>query len=100
MPEPDPYWREEAACIDAMSFAFPDAETLAKRNAEERRFVSAFCGGCAVKKECLYTAVTNQEEYGVWGGYITRDVRRIMHAYRVRYPSPVRQPSSRTRGAA
>lgn len=35
------------------------------------------CLGCGVKKECLDFAVSNKEEFGIWGGTGQRDLRKL-----------------------
>lgn len=27
------------------------------------------CSGCPIKRECLIQALTNKEQFGVWGGF-------------------------------
>lgn len=43
----------------------------------EARDAKIICGECPVKTECLEYALTNKEEYGVWGGATFRE-RKIM----------------------
>lgn len=76
---PDPYqplpepaggdWRARALCaqIDGDMF-FPDT-------GESTAVPKAICARCPVRAECLETALTNNERFGVWGG-LTPNQRR------------------------
>jgi WhiB family redox-sensing transcriptional regulator len=69
------YWRQDAACRDGDPDAFfpPDGRNTKARAAAETR-ARKICGGCAVRRACLATALFRQEEHGVWGG-LTSDER-------------------------
>ncbi len=72
--DPNPGWREEAACAGAdPDLFFPvgdtDLETIAA--------AKAVCAGCPVKEDCLaYSIETNQTD-GVWGGLTASERRRL-----------------------
>lgn len=40
----------------------------------------AICGVCPVRAECLDYALKKQEQFGVWGGLLTRERNRILAA--------------------
>lgn len=67
-------WRDDAACKDdADGLFFPDGDSDLGRIAAAK----AVCGGCPVQDECLsYSIETNQPE-GIWGGYTSRERRKI-----------------------
>jgi WhiB family redox-sensing transcriptional regulator len=73
-PSPPDVWQDRASChgIDPDIF-FPTSE-------EEAGPALAYCGGCAIRVECLAWALKNGERYGVWGG-LTEQQRRRLHRY-------------------
>jgi len=78
----DGEWLLRAACAneDVSLFYDSDAETP---NARQQRvtIARAICNDCPVRKECLETALLNDEPYGIWGGYTPPErhaLKRIM----------------------
>jgi WhiB family transcriptional regulator, redox-sensing transcriptional regulator len=73
-PSPPDVWQDRASChgIDPDIF-FPTSE-------EEAGPALTYCGGCAIRAECLAWALKNGERYGVWGG-LTEQQRRRLHRY-------------------
>jgi WhiB family redox-sensing transcriptional regulator len=63
-------WAAQAACKGTTHLFFPEkggpAETI--------RAAKHICTTCPVKRECLQTALDNNERYGIWGG-LTVDER-------------------------
>lgn len=57
-------WQESALCAETDINAFyPETgDTAAVRRAKK------ICGMCSVKTPCLRYALTNEIEYGIWGG--------------------------------
>lgn len=41
------------------------------------------CRGCVVREDCLETALTNGEKFGIWGGMSERERRRIRRQRRI-----------------
>lgn len=37
----------------------------------------AVCNNCSVQVECLINAVTNNEEFGIWGGFTSKERKKI-----------------------
>ena len=66
----DGEWLEFAACAneDVSLFYDHDRETFDGR--QSRILIAkSICEACPVRKECLETALRNEEPYGIWGGY-------------------------------
>jgi WhiB family transcriptional regulator, redox-sensing transcriptional regulator len=64
-------WQDHAACADA------DADLFFSSDEEAQREALAYCDACPVRSACLEHAVTNREQYGIWGGVREQDRRRI-----------------------
>ncbi|MGH3585711.1 MAG: WhiB family transcriptional regulator [Pseudonocardia sp.] len=69
-------WREEALCQQTDPTLFhpePDASTRdAKRT----------CNACPVRLECRDYAITNGEQWGIWGGIEQAELRRLIRVRR------------------
>ncbi len=78
--EPEPSWREDAACSGSNAdLFFPQGEdgSLAAP-------AKTVCAGCPVQEQCLqYALATNQTE-GVWGGMTGPERRRLRRRIRDR----------------
>lgn len=59
----DTTWMRHGECVGSADPAifFPVTE-------RETRAAKKVCRGCPVREECLTWALTNDEQYGVWGG--------------------------------
>lgn len=80
-------WRSAAACRGLADQYFDpwDADDRAERpNATAMQY----CQRCPVRQECLIEAITNDEEYGVWGG-LTRRQRKMLVRARKRKRCPI-----------
>lgn len=64
-------WKDYAKCKEDT----PDA--LFVRGAEQN-IAKLVCSRCVVKEECLSEALTNQIEWGVWGGLTERERRALL----------------------
>lgn len=71
-----PEWTTDALCAQAD----PEAWYPEKGGSSAR--AKAICGGCAVRRQCLEHALTNDERFGVWGGLSERERRQIAHMRR------------------
>lgn len=65
-------WRDQALCkTKAVQIDFfSDDKHLIK-------LAKSICSQCPVAHECLTFAVTNQEKFGVWGGFTPRERNKI-----------------------
>lgn len=63
-------WPRLAACrgIDRALFYSLDVSESREERAERERGAKRICAGCAVREECLTTALEQHESYGIWGG--------------------------------
>jgi WhiB family transcriptional regulator, redox-sensing transcriptional regulator len=64
-------WRRSAACRSAD----PDLFFPGTGGAGRVEQAKALCNTCRVRRQCLQYAITEDEDYGVWGG-MTEDERR------------------------
>ena len=59
----------DAACRKQDPALFYDHDYETPKGRYERTLIAKdICSGCVVKKQCLDTAMHNQEAYGIWGG--------------------------------
>jgi len=70
----DESWMKDALCKDHDTALFyPDTgETNQAKNA------IMICKRCPVRAECLYSALSSPETFGVWGGYSYRGRRKLV----------------------
>lgn len=72
-------WRQQAACSkEDPSIFFPDIEADAIPDYTQAKTI---CGICQVSRECLETAMENEEIYGVWGGKTPAE-RHLLKSFR------------------
>ncbi len=71
--------QNDAACKDkGADMFFVDEGPLSDihiRNAIKRAV--GICNLCSVQDICLMTAVNNEEEFGIWGGYTSRERKKL-----------------------
>jgi WhiB family redox-sensing transcriptional regulator len=70
---------DDAACKDKdVGMFFVDEGPISDvyvRNAISRAV--ALCNLCPVQDKCLMIAVNNGEEFGIWGGFTSRERRKL-----------------------
>jgi WhiB family redox-sensing transcriptional regulator len=71
-------WKSFGACVGVDPNIFYPTE---ERNQEQVERALSYCGACAVREICLDYALTNKE-YGIWGGTIEKERRRILRLRR------------------
>jgi WhiB family redox-sensing transcriptional regulator len=71
-------WRERGRCkgVDPAVF-YPDDDD--EDPAEEAKEI---CASCVVREVCLEHAIAMREKIGVWGGYTSRERRRLVRQRR------------------
>lgn len=67
--------RPACAGVDPAVF-FPDVGG----NADAAR---AICNTCPITEQCLQWAIDNREKYGVWGGLVEEERRRLIRTGRI-----------------
>lgn len=67
----DDGWRLDALCAET------DPEAFFPEKGGSTREAKRVCTGCAVRAECLESALTNDERFGIWGGLSERERRRL-----------------------
>jgi len=56
-------WREHGRCVD-----LPRGAMYPPRADKQQAIAESVCKGCYTQIECLYFALVNKEDFGVWGG--------------------------------
>ncbi|HEU5223131.1 MAG TPA: WhiB family transcriptional regulator [Candidatus Lumbricidophila sp.] len=64
-------WRESALCLGA------NAELFFPEKGETTGRAKRICENCPVRAECLTTALLKQERFGIWGGFVRKQLRLI-----------------------
>jgi WhiB family redox-sensing transcriptional regulator len=78
-----PEWHTRAACRTTSKSVFFGSSTPEERPAytlTSIRKARAICEMCPVFNECLYQALTNREDYGLWAGTTMRQRKEIFRA--------------------
>lgn len=66
-------WRPDANCTSVDTSGLYDTEeSVMKKHAAK------VCVSCPVQNQCLYTAITVGERYGVWGGLTPRQRKSLV----------------------
>lgn len=64
-------YRDRALCAQT------DPEIFFPEKGGSTREAKRVCLNCEVRNECLVEALTNDERFGIWGGFSERERRRI-----------------------
>lgn len=64
-------WQALARCAEA------DPEIFFPERGGSSKAARAVCNECCVRQECLRYALTNREQFGIWGGTSERERRRL-----------------------
>ena len=67
-------WQERALCAQT------DPEAFFPEKGGSTREAKKVCLTCDVRNECLESALTNDERFGIWGGLSERERRRLRRA--------------------
>lgn len=59
-----------------------DPELFFPEQGESSATARRICKACPVRRECLAYAIENNEQHGVWGGYQTRERRKLKWRHR------------------
>lgn len=72
-------WRTRGACRGRDVAQFFSAEGEHKLAAQRRvARAKSVCVGCPVRSECAAQALAAREEHGVWGGFTSRERKRLL----------------------
>ena len=71
-------WREKGTCWGKTTspendYWYPEEDDPDKAN--KILIAKTYCNSCPVKKKCLKFSISNEEEYGIWGGMTPRERR-------------------------
>lgn len=83
----DVQWMDGANCStvsDPDIFFPPRDKELYKQIATEAK---SFCHSCPVKSECLWYAVSSDQQHGIWGGLSHRERNALVRKWQRQYKS-------------
>lgn len=61
------------------------SEMFPRSHSQELNIAQKICATCPVTSQCLNLALVNQEEYGVWGGYTSRQIQEELKQIKSQY---------------
>lgn len=64
-------WQSQARCNEV------DPEIFFPERGGSSKAARAVCTDCSVRQECLRYALTNREQFGIWGGTSERERRKL-----------------------
>jgi WhiB family transcriptional regulator, redox-sensing transcriptional regulator len=76
-------WRFAGACRAADPELFFPVPGTRRADTQIAR-AKAICSGCAVRRECLEFALSQNQIYGIWGGTTLEDRKRVRRRRRRR----------------
>lgn len=79
-------WRDLGSCSTA-----PDPDLWYASTVEDRTTAIKICADCPVRANCLDSALTTGEKFGIWGGVDFEEPRRAARAAYVRRGRPRRK---------
>ena len=84
-------WREKGTCWGKTTspkndFWYPEDDDPGKQN--KIRIAKSYCKVCPVKQECLEFAISNEEDYGIWGEMTARERRVHKRQNRIYWNEP------------
>lgn len=65
-------WMTEAACKGSSEIFYADS-TDKKENAKKESQAKLLCKKCPVSAECLLFAIENNESFGIWGSFSSKE---------------------------
>lgn len=74
-------WMSRAACSEVMTNLFFPVGVTGPAEVQIEQ-AKAVCEGCDVRQDCLWFAITTNQEYGVWGGTSEEERRVLRRAWR------------------
>jgi len=79
--EPDPLWREQAACRNYLmpDDFYSDGIKALSRTAKRAKDK---CEECPVRLACLEEALSQPDQWGIWGGMTARERTRLKNKQR------------------
>ncbi len=89
LPRTDTAWEALASCAasDVVTSSWFFSDEITEIAAAQR-----ICATCPVIEECLETALTRGEQWGVWGGQLFASGRIVTHKRRRGRPPKVARP--------
>lgn len=82
---PELEWMDDAKCANISTpdiFFPPRDKDLYKKVAAEAR---SYCNACPVQPNCLWYAVSSDEQHGIWGGRSHRERNALVRKWKKQY---------------
>lgn len=86
-------WMDEASCMgieDPEIFYPPRDKDVYKETADEAKlhcFGDSVLRACPVRQECLWYAVSSDEQHGIWGGMSHRERNALVRKWQKQFKS-------------
>jgi len=69
-------WMDEAACASGAATA--DYDIFFPEDEKDKGPAMRFCNSCPVKEQCLDYALRKDINYGIWGGFNSKERRKLV----------------------
>lgn len=79
-----PPWSEQALCLDTDPDLFYGDADHREPTGFDRALAITICEHCAVRRECLVSAILQKQHYGIWGGTDVETRARLIRMARFR----------------
>ncbi len=66
-----PEWTKQALCAEV------DPEIFFPEKGDGTRYAKRICKNCVVKQQCLDYSLKNNERFGIWGGTVEKERRKL-----------------------
>lgn len=76
-----PQWHAQARCLgtsDTLFFGTNEPDVRPPYTLGDIKRARLLCADCPVARQCLSTALSNREEYGVWAGSTRKQRKRML----------------------
>jgi WhiB family redox-sensing transcriptional regulator len=84
-------WRDKASCKEVgVDIFFAETEQRTREQINKSKIAKAMCSQCKVQAECLSYALNNKIDYGIWGGFTSRERKNICTIFKLKsYTTPL-----------
>lgn len=76
-------WQDRAECKSTNILFFYSETGDSKLNRKNEAMAKMFCSKCQVAAECLHYAIENDEAFGIWGSFSTKERYALTNLYPV-----------------
>lgn len=76
-------WMDEALCAGKGDIFFAETNSVIN-NKKSLLQAKAMCSACTVVADCLTFAINNEEDYGIWGSFSSKERSSIKKNLRIK----------------